>query len=162
VPANGGWQLTELEDHVAAHADEYPERADEWRSYLFFLRDYAEPDGSLPANFDSLIEDETGLFLARQTGSAEMSLFQTFVDGKRAQVPPVDDGAGVGVGVGAGVADGFGVADGLTVAVGFGERCGPPPAPPPPPGAPTATLGSVANAPTSATSVRKRRNVAFI
>ena len=31
---------------------------DEWLSYLFFLREYAEPDGTVPASFDWLIEDE--------------------------------------------------------------------------------------------------------
>ena len=36
---------------------EFPEQAEEWTSYLFFLRDYAAPDGSLPDSFDALISD---------------------------------------------------------------------------------------------------------
>jgi capsular polysaccharide biosynthesis protein len=61
-PANGSarghWNLTELERLVEERGREFPERIDEWASYLFFLRDYAEPDGSVPASFDWLIEDE--------------------------------------------------------------------------------------------------------
>jgi capsular polysaccharide biosynthesis protein len=62
APANGSarghWNLTELERLVEERGREFPERMDEWASYLFFLRDYAEPDGSVPASFDWLIEDE--------------------------------------------------------------------------------------------------------
>ena len=62
APANGSarghWNLTELERLVEERGREFPERIDEWASYLFFLRDYAEPDGSVPASFDWLIEDE--------------------------------------------------------------------------------------------------------
>ena len=62
APANGSsrghWNLTELERLVEERGREFPERIDEWESYLFFLRDYAEPDGSVPASFDWLIEDE--------------------------------------------------------------------------------------------------------
>jgi capsular polysaccharide biosynthesis protein len=62
APANGAarghWNLTELERLVEERGREFPERIDEWASYLFFLRDYAEPDGSVPASFDWLIEDE--------------------------------------------------------------------------------------------------------
>ena len=56
--ARGHWNLTELERLVEERGREFPERIDEWASYLFFLRDYAEPDGSVPASFDWLIEDE--------------------------------------------------------------------------------------------------------
>ena len=38
-------------------AREFPDRAEEWTSYLFFLRDYAAPDGTLPDSFDALISD---------------------------------------------------------------------------------------------------------
>lgn len=53
----GVYNLVELQQLVDERAESYPERADEWRSYLFFLRDYAAPDGSLPAQFDWLILD---------------------------------------------------------------------------------------------------------
>lgn len=56
--ARGHWNLTDLERLVEERGGEFPERIDEWASYLFFLRDYAEPDGSVPASFDWLIEDE--------------------------------------------------------------------------------------------------------
>jgi capsular polysaccharide biosynthesis protein len=56
--ARGHWNLTALERLVEERGREFPERIDEWASYLFFLRDYAEPDGSVPASFDWLIEDE--------------------------------------------------------------------------------------------------------
>jgi pilus assembly protein FimV len=62
LPVNGTdrghWNLTVLERLVEERGGEFPERIDEWSSYLFFLRDYAEPDGSVPASFDWLIEDE--------------------------------------------------------------------------------------------------------
>jgi hypothetical protein len=53
----GGWNVNELERAVAAHADAAPETLEEWRTYLFFLREHALTDGSLPSQFDSLVED---------------------------------------------------------------------------------------------------------
>ena len=62
VPSNGSarghWNLIELQRLVEERGGDFPDRIDEWSSYLFFLRDYAEPDGSVPASFDWLIEDE--------------------------------------------------------------------------------------------------------
>jgi capsular polysaccharide biosynthesis protein len=55
--ADGRWNLFALERLVEARGEQFPERRDEWSSYLFFLREYAEPDGSVPASFDGLIED---------------------------------------------------------------------------------------------------------
>ena len=46
-----------LERLVNDRGDEFPDRRDEWSSYLFFLREYAEPDGSVPASFDWLIQE---------------------------------------------------------------------------------------------------------
>jgi capsular polysaccharide biosynthesis protein len=64
VPApNGAWRLAELERLVEANAAAYPNRIDEWRSYLFYLRDYADPGGHLPGHFDWLIEDTFGELL---------------------------------------------------------------------------------------------------
>ena len=63
--AAGGPNLGELEARVARRRDEFPDRADEWDSYLFFLRDHAAADGSLPAQFDYLIADVFGELLAR-------------------------------------------------------------------------------------------------
>jgi hypothetical protein len=53
----GRWNLNELARIVEERAPDFPERQDEWQSYLFFLRSYAEPDGTVPASFDWLIEE---------------------------------------------------------------------------------------------------------
>jgi hypothetical protein len=52
-----GWNLNDLERVVAEQHDAPPERVDEWRTYVLFLRDHAGIDGELPASFDSLVED---------------------------------------------------------------------------------------------------------
>jgi O-antigen ligase len=59
VPAGdrGIWTLAKLEHLVEERAAEFPERVDEWRSYIFFLRDHADVDGGLPASFDYLVEE---------------------------------------------------------------------------------------------------------
>jgi hypothetical protein len=57
ITASGGWNLEQLEARVEAQADAFPDRVDEWRSYLFFLRDHADIDGRLPSNFDALVAE---------------------------------------------------------------------------------------------------------
>jgi hypothetical protein len=59
APANGvrGFNLGELESLVEGARERFPERVDEWQAYVFFLRDHAEIDGSLPANFHQLVAD---------------------------------------------------------------------------------------------------------
>ena len=58
VPANGShYNLVELESLVARGRERFPHRADEWQAYVFYLRDYASADGTLPANFHPLVED---------------------------------------------------------------------------------------------------------
>jgi capsular polysaccharide biosynthesis protein len=52
--------LGELERLVSANADRFPDAVEEWNAYLFFLRDYADSAGRLPASFDGLIEDVFG------------------------------------------------------------------------------------------------------
>ncbi len=54
---NGTYNLTALERLVEERGAEFPDRVEEWTSYLFFLRDYAAADGSVPAGFDWLIQD---------------------------------------------------------------------------------------------------------
>lgn len=54
---HGQYSLPDLERLVGAHRAEHPDRVEEWESYLFFLRDYASPDGRIPASFDWLIAD---------------------------------------------------------------------------------------------------------
>ena len=53
----GAWNLTSLERLVEERAGDFPDRIHEWSSYLYFLREYADADGSVPASFDILIED---------------------------------------------------------------------------------------------------------
>jgi hypothetical protein len=55
--------LHELERLVAAAGAEHPERVEEWRWYLFYLRDFARPDGSLDPTFGLLIETAFSVLL---------------------------------------------------------------------------------------------------
>jgi capsular polysaccharide biosynthesis protein len=57
---SGAFNLAALERLVAEGAVEHPERREEWESYLFFLRDYAGADGSLPPRVDGLVEETFG------------------------------------------------------------------------------------------------------
>lgn len=60
----GAYNLTELERLVDERGGAHPEQREEWSSYLYFLRDYAAADGSLPQSFDSLVADTFGPLLA--------------------------------------------------------------------------------------------------
>src|SRR5439155_6133493 len=42
---------------VEARTDVSPEVAEQWRTYLFFLRGHAAADGHLPPQFASLVEE---------------------------------------------------------------------------------------------------------
>jgi capsular polysaccharide biosynthesis protein len=53
----GSWNLEELQHAVEAATDATPEQREEWRTYLFFLREHATHDGALPHSLDSLIND---------------------------------------------------------------------------------------------------------
>jgi hypothetical protein len=57
VETPGRWNHPRLEQLVADHGGEFPARVDEWRSYLYFLKDHADANGDLPSRFDWLIED---------------------------------------------------------------------------------------------------------
>jgi hypothetical protein len=57
---SGAFNLAALERLVADGVARHPERREEWESYLFFLRDYAGADGSLPPRFDGLVEETFG------------------------------------------------------------------------------------------------------
>jgi len=61
---SGRWNLLVLERLINERAGEFPRRVDEWSSYLYYLREYAEPDGSVPASFDWLIQDTFSELLA--------------------------------------------------------------------------------------------------
>ena len=55
--SNGTFNLDVLERLVSEQGAAHPDRLEEWRSYLFFLRDYAGVDGNLPHSFDFLVEE---------------------------------------------------------------------------------------------------------
>jgi NAD(P)-dependent dehydrogenase (short-subunit alcohol dehydrogenase family) len=58
----GRWTLQELEALTGerSSAGASPEQQEEWSTYLFFLRDHADANGSLPAGLDQLIGDVFG------------------------------------------------------------------------------------------------------
>jgi capsular polysaccharide biosynthesis protein len=53
----GCYNLVTLEQLVDERGSAFPERLEEWSSYLYFLREYAAADGAVPASFDGLIDD---------------------------------------------------------------------------------------------------------
>lgn len=56
----GRWNIDVLQRAVDDYGPVSAERAEEWRTYLFFLREHAAADGSLPRQFDGLIADVFG------------------------------------------------------------------------------------------------------
>lgn len=58
--SEGRWNVLALDRLVEQRGHEFPDRVEEWTSYLYSLRAYATPDGSLPANFDPLIQETFG------------------------------------------------------------------------------------------------------
>jgi hypothetical protein len=59
-PPRGRWNVHQLESLVNERGREFPDRAEEWTSYLYSLRAYASADGSLPSSFDALIAETFG------------------------------------------------------------------------------------------------------
>ena len=55
-----GWNLRTLERLVEEQRGAHPAAADEWATYLFFLRQHADPEGELPPSFDDLVADVFG------------------------------------------------------------------------------------------------------
>jgi len=53
----GQVRLGELERRVRERGADFPDRLEDWNTYLFFLRDHAAIDGSLPPTFDGLIAE---------------------------------------------------------------------------------------------------------
>jgi hypothetical protein len=69
-PAEGyRWNIETLSRLVEESADEFPDRVDDWRYTLFYLRGEARIDGAVPRNFDSLVEDYFGELLASRDRS---------------------------------------------------------------------------------------------
>jgi hypothetical protein len=58
LPARAGtWNLNDLQRAVDAQTGATPEEVENWRTYLYFVREHASPDGSLPRSLDALIAD---------------------------------------------------------------------------------------------------------
>jgi hypothetical protein len=57
------WNLHALETLVRERGSADPAQVEEWNTYLFFLREHAESDGTLPASFDSLVNEVFGELL---------------------------------------------------------------------------------------------------
>jgi hypothetical protein len=55
--ATAAWNLNELEKAVQARTNVPPEQGEEWRTYLFLLREHATQDGVLPRSFEPLIRE---------------------------------------------------------------------------------------------------------
>ena len=53
----GGWTIDHLESLIRQHADRFPDRYDEWQSYVFYLREFADASGRLPEKFDALLSE---------------------------------------------------------------------------------------------------------
>jgi hypothetical protein len=53
----GRWSLHALEDLVRERGSADPARYEEWMTYLFFLREHATPDGSLPPSYVALVTE---------------------------------------------------------------------------------------------------------
>jgi hypothetical protein len=54
----GTWNLNEIQRAVDAHIGSVtPDEADSWRAYLYFIREHASADGTLPRSLDPLIAD---------------------------------------------------------------------------------------------------------
>jgi hypothetical protein len=53
----GTWNLNDLQRAVDAQTDATPQELENWRTYLYFIREHASPDGSLPRSMDALIAD---------------------------------------------------------------------------------------------------------
>ena len=63
------WNLDTLTRLVEERADAFPDRADDWRYTLFYLRNEARIDGALPCRFDSLVEECFAELLASHDGA---------------------------------------------------------------------------------------------
>jgi hypothetical protein len=60
----GSWNLNDLERALDGRPDAPPEEAETWRTYLYFLREHAAVDGTLPRLFDALIVEVLGPLLS--------------------------------------------------------------------------------------------------
>jgi len=59
------WNLWDLERIARAESRRSPGRADEWAPLILHLRQFAEPGGTLPGEFDGLVRESFGNLLER-------------------------------------------------------------------------------------------------
>jgi hypothetical protein len=65
LPRGGrSWGLWELDRLVEDHAEDDPIRTEERRAVLYFLRDHAALDGTIPPEFESVVQETFGDLLA--------------------------------------------------------------------------------------------------
>jgi hypothetical protein len=57
------WNLWELERLAHAGAERHTERSQEWAYLFVHLRQFANPDGALPPEFDGLVRESFGELL---------------------------------------------------------------------------------------------------
>jgi transcriptional regulator with XRE-family HTH domain len=51
------YDLAALEQRISEREADFPDRAEEWRAYLRFLREFAHADGELPPTFNTLVRE---------------------------------------------------------------------------------------------------------
>jgi hypothetical protein len=56
----GSWNINDLQRTLDSQSGATPEQQEVWTTYLFLLREHAASDGSLPRQFDGLVEDVFG------------------------------------------------------------------------------------------------------
>jgi hypothetical protein len=67
LPLRGGpreWNLWDLERRARERHGQDPYRDEEWSALFVYLREYASPDGMLPADFDDLVRSSFGELLS--------------------------------------------------------------------------------------------------
>jgi hypothetical protein len=60
------WNIWDLERLARAETQKNPERRDEWSFLFVHLRQFANADGVLPTEFDSLVRESFGGLLESQ------------------------------------------------------------------------------------------------
>jgi hypothetical protein len=60
------WNIWDLERSARAEAADHPELREEWSFLFVHLRQFANADGELPAEFDSLVRESFASLLERQ------------------------------------------------------------------------------------------------
>jgi hypothetical protein len=62
-----GWNLWDLEQRAHERAGQDPFRDEEWNALFVSLRDYARPDGTLPHQFDQLVQESFAELISRRS-----------------------------------------------------------------------------------------------